>query len=59
MQKVIKTSFEEEQRIKDEAFLAIEPLERWRIRLKAREMMRKPGVNYSYEGQKVTVKRLP
>lgn len=56
---VRKTSFEEEQKMKDDAFLALDPLERWRLRLQTRELMRKKGVNYSYEGMKVTVKRLP
>ncbi len=58
MRKVIKTSFEEEQKMKDEAFLSLDPLERWRLRLKTREKMRQKGVKYSYEGMKVTVKRI-
>lgn len=57
MRGVVKTSFEEEQRSKDRAFLLLEPLERWRIRLITREKMRKRGVNYTYAGMKVTVKR--
>lgn len=57
MYSVRKTTFEEEQKIKDEAFLSLAPLERWRLRLITREKMRKKGVNYSYAGMKVIVKR--
>jgi len=57
MQKVKKTSSEEEQRTKDELFLSLDPLERWRLRLITREKMRKNDVNYSYEGMKVTIRR--
>ena len=55
--KVIKTTFEDEQRMKDEAFLRLTPLQRLTLMCRLREMMRKPGVNYSYDGMKVTVKR--
>jgi hypothetical protein len=58
MTKVIKTTFEAEQKAKDEAFLRLTPLQRWEQAYKVRMMMRKPGVNYSYEGMKVTVKKL-
>jgi hypothetical protein len=58
MAKVVKTTFEEEQRIKDEAFLKLTPLQRWEQAYKVRLLMRKPGVDYSFNGKKVTVKRL-
>ncbi len=57
--KVKKTTFEEEQKAKDEAFLKLTPLQRLEQAYKVRMKMRKPGVNYSYVGMKVTVKRLP
>lgn len=55
--KVKKTTFEEEQRAKDEAFLKLTPLERLAYANRVRMKMRKQGINYSYEGMKVTVKR--
>jgi hypothetical protein len=58
MIKVIKTTFEEEQRNKDDAFLKLSPLERLDHARKMRERMKKPGVNYSIEGLKVKVSRL-
>jgi hypothetical protein len=58
MAKVIKTTFEDEQKAKDEAFLKLEPLQRLEQACLLRERMRKPGVNYSYSGMKVTVKKL-
>lgn len=58
MAKVVKTTFEEEQRAKDEAFLSLTPLQRWEHAYKVRLLMRKPGVDYSFSGKKVTVKRL-
>lgn len=57
--KVIKTTFEDEQKAKDEAFLKLTPQQRLEQANKVREKMRKPGVNYSYVGMKVTIKRLP
>jgi hypothetical protein len=57
MTKVVKTAFEKEQREKDEAFLRLSPFQRWEQALKVRMKMRKPGVNYSYRGMKVTVKK--
>jgi hypothetical protein len=58
MGKVIKTTFEDEQRAKDEAFLKLTPLQRleWAFNIKKR--MRLPGVDYSYAGKKVTVKKI-
>jgi len=53
MIKVIKTTFDEEQKAKDEAFLNLTPLQRWEQALRVRELMRKPDVNYSYAGLKV------
>lgn len=55
--KVIKTTFEDEQKLKEEAFLKLTPLERLAYACSVRERMRKPGVDYSYEGKKVTVTR--
>jgi hypothetical protein len=57
MKRVHKTSFEEEQRKKDEEFL-LTPMERLHQAYLIRERMRKPAVNYSYMGMKVT-KRKP
>ncbi len=57
MTRLVKTSFEEEQRVKDEQFLSLDPLERWRIRLIGRERMKKKGVDYSLKGKKVIVKK--
>ena len=58
MAKVMKTSFEEEQNAKDEAFLKLTPLQRWEQAYKVRLLMHKPGVDYSFKGKKVTIKRL-
>ena len=58
MAKLIKTTFDEEQKIKDEAFLARTPLQRWEYAYNVRKKMYKPGVNYSFKGMKVTVKKL-
>ena len=57
MTKVIKTSFEEEQKMKEEAWLKLTPQQRLEIAFRVREMTRKPGVNYSFEGQKVKITR--
>jgi hypothetical protein len=56
--KVVKTTFEEEQKQKDEAFLKLTPLQRWEYAFKVRQKMYKPDVHYSFSGQKVTVKKL-
>jgi len=58
MTRVIKTTFEEEQRSKDEAFLNLTPHQRLEYAYKVRMKMRKPGINYSFNGMKVTVKKL-
>jgi hypothetical protein len=58
MTKVLKTSFEEEQRERDERFLKLTLFERWEQALRVRELMRKPGVNYSYDGLTVKITRL-
>ena len=55
MGKVIKTSFEEEQQQKEEAFQKLTPLERLRHAYKVRQQMHKPGVDYSFAGKKVIV----
>lgn len=58
MTRVIKTTFEEEQRAKDEAFLKLTPIQRLEQAYKVRMKMQRPGVNYSFKGMKVTIKRL-
>jgi hypothetical protein len=58
MAKVLKTSFREEQDAKDEAFLKLTPLQRWERAYRVRLLMHKPGVDYSFKGKKVTIKRL-
>ncbi len=58
MTKVEKTTFEDEQRRKDEAWLNLTPYERMAKMLEVRMKMRKPGINYSLEGQKVKITRL-
>jgi hypothetical protein len=58
MARMIKTTFQEEQRARDEAFLRLTPFERLEQTCLMREKMRKPGVNYSYAGMKVTIKKL-
>ncbi len=57
--KVSKTTFDEEQKNKDEAFLKLTPHQRLEQANKVRMKMRKPGVNYSYVGMKVVVKKIP
>lgn len=59
MNKVIKTTFESEQKAKDEYFLSLSPVKRWELALKNRDLMRRPGINYSYEGMKVRITKLP
>ena len=56
--KVIKTTFDAEQKAKDEAFLMLTPLQRLEQACQLREKMRKKGVDYSYKGQKVSITRL-
>jgi hypothetical protein len=55
--KIRKTTFEEEQKEKDEAFLRLTPFQRLEQMNRVRMKMRNPGVNYSYAGMKVKVKR--
>ncbi|HMQ00478.1 MAG TPA: hypothetical protein PKC24_11910 [Cyclobacteriaceae bacterium] len=54
---VKKTSFEQEQKEKDEAFLKLSPEERLEAMLKVRMKMYKKGVDYSFKGKKVKVTR--
>ena len=58
MTKVIKTSFEEEQKMKEEVWLRLTPQQRLEIAFRISEMTRRPGVNYSYKGMKVKISRL-
>jgi hypothetical protein len=57
MIKVFKTTFEEELKQKEEAWLKLTPYQRLAIAFKISEMTRKSGVNYSYEGMKVKIAR--
>ena len=57
---VKKTSFEEEQRMKDEAFLNLSPAERLRIHEDLRKRIWGSQYNkLSLKGLRVTKKRLP
>lgn len=58
MNRVIKTTFEEEQKQKEEAFLRLNPLERLERALMVRSRMYRTGVDYSYKGLRVNVIRL-
>lgn len=58
MHKVSKTTFEIESREKEDAFLKLTPQERLEFAFKMKSKMRKPGINYSFTGKKVTVRRL-
>jgi hypothetical protein len=55
--KVVKTTFDEEQRQKDEAFLRFSPIERLDFARKVRERMKRSDVNYSFSGQVVKVQK--
>jgi hypothetical protein len=57
MAKLIKTTFEEEQKAKQEWFLTLTGLERWAYMLRIREMMKDPNIDYSIKEKKVTVTR--
>ena len=57
MIKVIKTTFEQEQKDKDEAWLKLTPNQRLEIAYKVINMIRKPEINYSYKGKKVKITR--
>lgn len=58
MSRVIKTTFEEEQKQKEEAFLRLNPLQRLERALMVRNKMYRTGVDYSYKGRRVNVMRL-
>lgn len=58
MTTVIKTTFEEEQFKKDQAFLNLTGIERLDIARRVRERMKKSNVNYSYHGLKVKITKL-
>lgn len=58
MPKGTKTTFDQEQKAKDEAFLKLTPSQRWEYALRVRELMRKSGFNYSYAGLKVQKTKL-
>jgi hypothetical protein len=55
---IIKTTFEEEQGKKDQAFLSLTGLERLDMARRVRERMKKSNVNYSYHGLKVKITKL-
>ena len=50
--KVVKTTFEQEQKEKEEAWLKLTPNQRLDIAYKVINMIRKPEVNYSYKCMK-------
>jgi hypothetical protein len=54
---MVKTTFEEEQKAKDEGFLSLTPIERMDRMRRVRKLMKKTGVNYSYKGLVVTVRK--
>jgi hypothetical protein len=54
--KVVKTNFEKLGENED-AWLKLTGEQRLELMMNQRELTRKKGVNYSYKGQKVTVKR--
>jgi hypothetical protein len=57
--KVVKTNFENHHLGEnEEAWLKLTGEQRLELMIKQRELTRKKGVNYSYEGQKVTIKRV-
>lgn len=58
MNRVMKTTFEEEQKKKEEAFLRLNPLQRLECALMVRNKMYRTGVDYSYKGRRVKVTRL-
>ncbi len=55
--KVVKTSFEQEQKEKDEAWLKLTPLERLDRARQVRQRMKEVGKDYSFEGMKVRVRK--
>ena len=57
MKKVVKTTFEREQSDKEEAFFNLPPEERLAYAFLMKSRMRKPGINYSFKGKKVTIKK--
>ena len=58
MTTVIKTTFEEEQLKKDQAFLKMTGIERLDSARRFRERMKKSNVDYSYDGLKVKITKL-
>lgn len=56
--KLVKTNFENNRLVEnEEAWLKLTGEQRLELMMRQRELTRKKGMNYSYEGQKVTVKR--
>jgi hypothetical protein len=56
--KVVKTTFEREQKEKEEAWLNLSPNKRWEIAYRIINSTRDPAINYSYMGLKVKITRL-
>lgn len=56
--KVIKTTFQEEQLAKEEAWLKLSGEERLAIAANVISAIRDPSVNYSLKGKKVKITRL-
>ncbi len=57
MVKIVKTTFEEEQKEKDDSFLRLSPVERLDRMRQVRERMKKSGVTYSFRGMIVKVRK--
>ena len=57
MKCIKRTTPEEEQREKDEAFFQLTPKKRLELMRRVRERWRDPDINYQLEGSVVTVKR--
>ncbi len=56
--KLVKANFENNRLVEnEEAWLKLTGEQRLELMMRQRELTRKKGMNYSYEGQKVTVKR--
>jgi hypothetical protein len=57
MIKIVKTTFEEEQKEKDDSFLRLSPIQRLDRMRQVRERMKKSEVKYSFGGMIVKVRK--
>lgn len=57
MIKVVKTTFEQEQKEKDEAWLKLAPFERLERARRVRNRMKKKDISYSFEGLSIRVSK--